>query len=54
MRDAGVALAVVSNFDTRLRPILEGMHIDRLFDAVIVSAGEAEHTHTHTHDTHML
>ncbi len=40
LRDAGVGLAVVSNFDTRLRPLLRDMDLDRLFDQVVVSAGE--------------
>ena len=35
---AGLKLAVVSNFDTRLRPLLSGLGISRLFDAIIVSA----------------
>ena len=30
--------AVVSNFDTRLRPILRELNIDHVFDAIIVSA----------------
>ncbi len=31
-------MAVVSNFDTRLRDILEGLGVLDLFDAVVVSA----------------
>lgn len=38
LRRHGLKLAVVSNFDTRLRPILNGLGIDGLFDAIIVSA----------------
>jgi REG-2-like HAD superfamily hydrolase len=38
LRAAGVRLAVVSNFDTRLRPILSALEVDKLFDAVVVSA----------------
>lgn len=38
LRAAGVRLAVVSNFDTRLRPILAALDVDRLFDCVVVSA----------------
>ncbi|WIA10592.1 hypothetical protein OEZ85_010775 [Tetradesmus obliquus] len=38
LRAAGVRLAVVSNFDTRLRPILAALNVDSLFDAVVVSA----------------
>lgn len=38
LRAAGVRLAVVSNFDTRLRPILAALKVDQLFDAVVVSA----------------
>lgn len=38
LRAAGVRLAVVSNFDTRLRPILRELGVGHLFDAVVVSA----------------
>ncbi|GBF87825.1 haloacid dehalogenase-like hydrolase domain-containing protein [Raphidocelis subcapitata] len=38
LRAAGVKLAVCSNFDTRLRPVLAGLGVDQLFDAIIVSA----------------
>ncbi|KAG2428439.1 hypothetical protein HXX76_011559 [Chlamydomonas incerta] len=38
LRDAGVLTAVVSNFDTRLRPLLRDMAVQGLFDEVIVSA----------------
>lgn len=38
LRSAGVRLAVVSNFDTRLRPILSALHVEKLFDVVVVSA----------------
>eukprot|EP00884_Botryococcus_braunii_P022091 jgi/Botrbrau1/8566/Bobra.0359s0030.1 len=38
LRHEGVKLAVVSNFDTRLRKILEGLEVLDLFDACIVSA----------------
>jgi REG-2-like HAD superfamily hydrolase len=38
LRAAGVRLAVVSNFDTRLRPILAALQVDTLFDSVVVSA----------------
>ncbi|GLJ49625.1 hypothetical protein SUGI_1052820 [Cryptomeria japonica] len=38
LRDAGVKLAVVSNFDTRLRPILEDMDVAKLFNAIIISS----------------
>ncbi|KAG9451268.1 hypothetical protein H6P81_011233 [Aristolochia fimbriata] len=38
LKDAGVKLAVVSNFDTRLRKLLKDLKIGNLFDAVIVSA----------------
>ncbi|KAF2308224.1 hypothetical protein GH714_037099 [Hevea brasiliensis] len=37
-RKAGVKLAVVSNFDTRLRPLLQALNCDHWFDAVAVSA----------------
>jgi REG-2-like HAD superfamily hydrolase len=38
IRSAGVKVAVVSNFDDRLRPLLVGLHLGEVFDAVIVSA----------------
>ncbi|KAK2970492.1 hypothetical protein RJ640_023675 [Escallonia rubra] len=38
LRKAGVKLAVVSNFDTRLRPLLRALNCDHWFDAVAVSA----------------
>ncbi|EFJ39299.1 hypothetical protein VOLCADRAFT_84971 [Volvox carteri f. nagariensis] len=38
LKSAGVLLAVVSNFDTRLRPLLRDLKVDYLFNAVIVSA----------------
>lgn len=38
LRDAGVKIAVVSNFDTRLRPLLRALNCDHWFDAVAVSA----------------
>ncbi|KXZ52974.1 hypothetical protein GPECTOR_8g346 [Gonium pectorale] len=38
LKGAGVLLAVVSNFDTRLRPLLRRLGVEGLFDAVIVSA----------------
>lgn len=38
LRRAGVKTAVVSNFDTRLRPLLQALHCDHWFDAVAVSA----------------
>ena len=38
LRKAGVKLAVVSNFDTRLRPLLRALNCDNWFDAVAVSA----------------
>ncbi|KAG0608022.1 hypothetical protein M758_8G071800 [Ceratodon purpureus] len=38
LRDAGVKLAVVSNFDSRLRPILRDLQVDTLFAALIISA----------------
>ena len=31
-------MAVVSNFDLRLRPLLEALGLDQLFDALIISA----------------
>lgn len=31
-------MAVVSNFDLRLRPLLEALGLDKLFDALIISA----------------
>ncbi|KAA8517990.1 hypothetical protein F0562_015464 [Nyssa sinensis] len=38
LRKAGVKLAIVSNFDTRLRPLLRALNCDQWFDAVAVSA----------------
>ncbi|XP_055808722.1 uncharacterized protein LOC129877259 [Solanum dulcamara] len=38
LRAAGVKLAIVSNFDTRLRPVLRALNCDHWFDAVAVSA----------------
>ncbi|KAF8068398.1 kin-1 [Scenedesmus sp. PABB004] len=38
LRGAGVRLACVSNFDTRLRPLLDDLGVAGLFDAIIVSA----------------
>ncbi|XP_059655867.1 uncharacterized protein LOC132302893 [Cornus florida] len=38
LKDAGVKLAVVSNFDTRLRKLLKDLNVLDLFDAVIISS----------------
>ncbi|RAL48650.1 hypothetical protein DM860_000970 [Cuscuta australis] len=38
LRNAGVKLGVVSNFDTRLRPLLRALNCNHWFDAVAVSA----------------
>ena len=38
LRKAGVKTAVVSNFDTRLRPILKALECDHWFDAMAISA----------------
>ncbi|KAJ0988324.1 hypothetical protein J5N97_006680 [Dioscorea zingiberensis] len=38
LKDAGVKLAVVSNFDTRLRKLLKDLHVAHLFDAIIISS----------------
>ncbi|KAJ6852499.1 rhythmically expressed protein isoform X1 [Iris pallida] len=38
LRKSGVKSAVVSNFDTRLRPLLQALKCDNWFDAVAVSA----------------
>ncbi|KAG0546164.1 hypothetical protein BDA96_02G424200 [Sorghum bicolor] len=38
LRRAGVKTAVVSNFDTRLRPLLQALKCDGWFDAVAISA----------------
>jgi hypothetical protein len=35
---AGIKLAVVSNFDTRLRPLLTAMGAAEAFDALVISA----------------
>ncbi|XP_021820546.1 haloacid dehalogenase-like hydrolase domain-containing protein 3 [Prunus avium] len=38
LRKAGVKVAIVSNFDTRLRPLLQALNCEHWFDAVAVSA----------------
>ncbi|KAJ7521373.1 hypothetical protein O6H91_19G050900 [Diphasiastrum complanatum] len=38
LRDAGIKLAVVSNFDTRLRPLMHALDCDQWFHALAVSA----------------
>eukprot|EP00252_Welwitschia_mirabilis_P027454 TRINITY_DN9417_c0_g1_i2.p1 TRINITY_DN9417_c0_g1~~TRINITY_DN9417_c0_g1_i2.p1 ORF type:complete len:272 (+),score=54.97 TRINITY_DN9417_c0_g1_i2:160-975(+) len=38
LRKAGVKLAIVSNFDTRLRPLLQALKCESWFDALVVSA----------------
>ena len=38
MLDAGMKLAIVSNFDTRLRPILQQLGLEQLFDSILISA----------------
>ncbi|KAL2649741.1 hypothetical protein R1flu_017869 [Riccia fluitans] len=38
LRKAGVKLAVVSNFDTRLRPLMKDLNCDHWFDTLAVSA----------------
>ncbi|CAM6116643.1 unnamed protein product [Calypogeia fissa] len=38
LRNAGVKLAVVSNFDSRLRPVLQDLQVYSLFDSIIVSS----------------
>lgn len=38
LRAAGVKLAVCSNFDSRLRPILADLGVGELFDSIVVSA----------------
>ncbi|XP_072985582.1 uncharacterized protein [Typha latifolia] len=38
MKDAGVKLAVVSNFDTRLRKLLKDLKVSELFDAIVISS----------------
>ncbi|KAL2519390.1 Haloacid dehalogenase-like hydrolase (HAD) superfamily protein [Abeliophyllum distichum] len=38
LKDSGVKLAVVSNFDTRLRKLLKDLNVLDLFDAVIISS----------------
>ncbi len=40
LRERGVAVAVVSNFDSRLPPLLDGLGLAAFFDAVVCS-GEA-------------
>lgn len=38
LKKAGVKLAIVSNFDSRLRKVLSDLNIHHLFDAIIVSS----------------
>ncbi|KAH1161606.1 hypothetical protein GLYMA_01G046200v4 [Glycine max] len=38
LKDAGVKMAVVSNFDNRLRKLLKDLNVLNLFDAVIISS----------------
>ncbi|XP_010543273.1 PREDICTED: haloacid dehalogenase-like hydrolase domain-containing protein 3 [Tarenaya hassleriana] len=38
LRETGVKVAIVSNFDTRLRPLLRALRCEDWFDAVTVSA----------------
>ena len=38
VENAGLKMAVVSNFDLRLRPLLEALGLAQLFDALIISA----------------
>ncbi|KAK4764437.1 hypothetical protein SAY87_013875 [Trapa incisa] len=38
LKDAGVKMAIVSNFDNRLRKILEDLSVANLFDAIIISS----------------
>ncbi|KAL0896587.1 hypothetical protein Bca101_080548 [Brassica carinata] len=38
IKEAGVKVAIVSNFDTRLRPLLRALRCEEWFDAVAVSA----------------
>ncbi|KAL9421251.1 hypothetical protein AB3S75_038755 [Citrus x aurantiifolia] len=38
LKDAGVKVAVVSNFDTRLRKLLKDLNVIDLFDAVVISS----------------
>lgn len=38
IKEAGVKVAIVSNFDTRLRPLLRALRCEDWFDAVAVSA----------------
>ncbi|EYU22429.1 hypothetical protein MIMGU_mgv1a0131481mg, partial [Erythranthe guttata] len=38
LKDSGVKLAVVSNFDSRLRKLLKDLNVLHLFDAVIISS----------------
>ncbi|OWM89557.1 hypothetical protein CDL15_Pgr024305 [Punica granatum] len=38
LKDAGVKLAVVSNFDNRLRKLLKDLNVADLFDAIVISS----------------
>ena len=38
LREAGFELGIVSNFDSRLFPVMRGLGIDRLFDTVTIAS----------------
>jgi len=38
LREEGFELGIVSNFDTRLFPVIRGLGIDRLFDTVTIAS----------------
>ncbi|ONK73913.1 uncharacterized protein A4U43_C03F870 [Asparagus officinalis] len=38
LKDAGVKMAVVSNFDNRLRKLLKDLNVAHLFDAIVISS----------------
>ncbi len=38
LRDRGIRLAVLSNWDSRLHPLLEGLGLARYFEAIFISA----------------
>lgn len=40
LRNRGIKLGVISNWDERLRPLLSALHLARHFDAILVSAEE--------------
>jgi dihydrofolate synthase / folylpolyglutamate synthase len=43
LRQSGIKLGVISNWDERLRPLLKALALDRYFDVVVVSSEAGHH-----------